>query len=229
MHDLSQLDARQISTLMGVSDKIGKLNHARNQGWHQEYARDPSAKPAIYLFDGDAYKGLDAYTLFAKQIQYLNAHLGILSGLYGLLRPLDLILPYRLEMGTRFECDGYDNLYDFWCKPLTDLVIKRMQETDSNTLVNVASNEYFGALDQAQLVSAGIRIITPRFEDQKNGVYKVISFYAKKARGMMVRFCAEHAIRDAQALKDFDMRGYRYHGEGSDADTWIFRRDADVH
>ncbi|MDO5651603.1 MAG: peroxide stress protein YaaA [Moraxella sp.] len=219
---LKTLDVLDIQELMSVSAKIAELNVARNQAWHKDYQDDEHAKPAAYLFDGDAYKGLDAYELSVNEINYLNAHLGILSGLYGLLKPLDLMLPYRLEMGIKLATANHTDLYSYWGDTITELINSRMQALGSGTLVNLASNEYFGAIKTDKL---NARLITPRFEDQKDDVYKVISFYAKRARGLMARFCAVNNISHAEELKGFDMEGYYYCDTLSDDTTWVFRRE----
>lgn len=221
---LKSLDVIDIQELMKVSAKIAQLNVTRNQAWQLPF--DKTAKPAIYLFDGDAYKGLDAYELTSTEIEYLNQHLGILSGLYGIVRPLDLILPYRLEMGTKLAVDGHSDLYDFWGDDITSVINQRLCQLQSNTLVNLASNEYFGAVNTNKINAS---IITPRFEDRsKNGEYKVISFYAKRARGLMTRFCAVNNIKKAADLTSFDMEGYYYCPDKSDDDTWVFLRDEPV-
>lgn len=219
MQTLKQCDVIDIQELMGVSAKIAELNVMRNQQW--AYPFDETAKPAVYLFDGDVYTGLDAYTLNKAEIDYLNTHLGILSGLYGLLKPLDLMLPYRLEMGTKFKTPQADNLYQYWGDTITTLINERITESGSDVLVNLASSEYYGAVNPAKI---NARIITPRFEDEKNGKFKVISFYAKKARGLMVNYAATHGITDPEALKDFDTDGYYFVPELSDDDHWLFRR-----
>lgn len=217
---LKTLDAIDISELMKVSAKIGELNALRNARWQVPF--DDSAKPAVYLFDGDAYKGLDAYELSTDEMAYLNRHLGILSGLYGLLRPLDLIMPYRLEMGTPLMVADSKNLYEFWGDVITNAINAHMANIGSTTLINIASNEYFGAVNRNKIHG---KIITPRFEDNKNGDYKVISFYAKRARGLMARFCAVNAIQKADDLKEFDMEGYYFVKDKSTDNEWLFRRD----
>lgn len=220
MHTLKGCDAIDIQELMGVSAKIAQLNVARNHAWC--YPFDDHAKPAVYLFDGDVYTGLDAYALTQKQILYLNTHLGILSGLYGLLKPLDLMLAYRLEMGTKFKTPTADNLYQYWGDTITHLINQRIVQSGSDVLINLASGEYYKAVNE-RLINA--TIITPTFLDQKNGKYKVVSFYAKKARGMMVNFAAINDISDPQALQDFDMDGYYFDENSSDDTTWVFKRD----
>lgn len=219
MQTLKHCDVLDIQELMGVSAKIAQLNVDRNQRW--AYPFDDTAKPAVYLFDGDVYTGLDAYALNQEQITYLNQHLGILSGLYGLLKPLDLMLPYRLEMGVKFKTPQADNLYQFWGDSITEAINQNLAKT-GDTLVNLASNEYFSAVN-AKKINA--QIITPRFEDEKNGKYKVISFYAKKARGMMVNFAAKHNISHPDELKAFDSEGYYFVPQLSGEHEWVFRRD----
>ncbi len=149
-------------------------------------------------------------------------HLGILSGLYGLLKPLDLMQPYRLEMGTKLKNERGDTLYEFWGEQITDAINTRMTNSDNKVLVNLASNEYFKAVKKKALDA---QIVTPRFEDEKNGQYKVISFYAKKARGLMVKYAADNKLTDAEQLKQFDLAGYYYCADVSDDQTWTFRRD----
>lgn len=217
---LKQLDKDDIKDLMKVSDNIASLNVKRFNDWATPF--DDHAKAAIYLFAGDAYKGLNASELSAKEIGYLNEHLGILSGLYGLLRPLDSILPYRLEMGTRLRINGYANLYEFWGDAITELLQHRMQAGGHNTLVNLASNEYFSAINTKQLTTP---IVTPKFLDKKDGEYKIISFYAKRARGLMTRFCAVNALSDVNDLKGFDMEQYYFCDEKSSVTDWVFLRD----
>ncbi|WP_114800282.1 peroxide stress protein YaaA [Moraxella canis] len=219
MQSLKDCDVIDLQELMGVSAKIAELNVDRNQRWAYPFGED--AKPAIYLFAGDVYTGLDAYHLDKNEIGYLNDRLGILSGLYGLLRPLDLMLPYRLEMGTKFKTAKADNLYQFWGDKITDQINEHLKQSDQ-VLVNLASNEYFSAVNPSKIKG---RIITPRFEDEKNGKYKVVSFYAKKARGLMVNYAAKYQLTNAEDLKNFDSEGYYFVPELSDEDNWVFRRD----
>lgn len=153
---------------------------------------------------------------------YVNEHLGILSGLYGVLKPLDLIQPYRLEMGTKLKNERGDNLYEFWGEEVTKTINARMADSEDKVLINLASNEYFKAVKKKVL---NAEIITPRFEDEKNGRYKVISFYAKKARGLIVKYAADNKLTESEQLKQFDLAGYYYVDELSDDKTWVFRRD----
>lgn len=222
MQILKQKDPIDLQELMGVSKKIADLNANRNQDWQLPFDTD-NAKPAVYMFDGDAYRGLDIATLDLPAIDYLNSNLGILSGLYGLLKPLDLMAAYRLEMGTALATESAKDLYEFWGNNITKLVNQRLEDSlGENVLVNLASNEYFKAVNTKRIDA---NIITPRFEDYKNGNYKVISFYAKKARGMMTRFAALNQLTSTEDLKEFNLDGYYYCQKASDDKTWTFRRD----
>lgn len=229
MKILKSKEPVDLQELMSISDDLAQLNAQRNQDWawsEQKPFDESNAKAAAYLFDGDVYTGLDVYNLDKETVIYLNEHLGILSGLYGVLKPLDLIQPYRLEMGTKLKNDRGDNLYQFWGEEVTEVINQRMSESsehgEENVLINLASNEYFKAVKKKSL---NADIITPRFEDEKNGKYKVISFYAKKARGLMVKYAADNKITKAEQLKKFDVAGYYYVDELSDEHNWTFRRD----
>ena len=226
MKNLKAKEPIDLQELMSISDDLAQLNAKRNQDWawsENEPFTDNNAKPAGYLFDGDVYSGLDMYHMDKETAIYVNEHLGILSGLYGVLKPLDLIQPYRLEMGTKLKNERGDNLYEFWGEAVTDAINARMADSDDKVLVNLASNEYFKVIKKKVL---NAEIITPRFEDEKNGQYKVISFYAKKARGLMVKYAADNKLTNAEQLKQFDLAGYYYVDELSDDKTWTFRRDA---
>ena len=226
MKNLKAKEPIDLQELMSISDDLAQLNAKRNQDWawsENEPFTDNNAKPAGYLFDGDVYSGLDMYHMDKETAIYVNEHLGILSGLYGVLKPLDLIQPYRLEMGTKLKNERGDNLYEFWGEAVTDTINARMADSDDKVLVNLASNEYFKVIKKKAL---NAEIITPRFEDEKNGQYKVISFYAKKARGLMVKYAADNQLTNAEQLKQFDLAGYYYVDELSDDKTWTFRRDA---
>lgn len=220
MKTLKNKDVIDLQELMGISAKIAELNVVRNQNW--TYPFDDNKKPAIYLFDGDVYTGLDAYSLTTDEILYLNQHLGILSGLYGILKPLDNMLPYRLEMGTKLKTPHANDLYDYWGDEITDVINNSIKNSGSDVLINLASGEYFKAVNTAKIK---VDIITPKFLDQKNGQYKIISFYAKKARGMMMNFCAKHQITNPNELKNFDMDGYYFDKKASSDDEWVFKRD----
>ncbi len=225
MKNLKSKEPIDLQELMSISDDLAQLNAERNQQWswsNDEPFTLDNAKPAGYLFDGDVYTGLDMYHMDKETAIYVNEHLGILSGLYGVLKPLDLIQPYRLEMGTKLKNERGDNLYEFWGEAVTDTINARMADTDDKTLINLASNEYFKVIKKKALDA---EVITPRFEDEKNGTYKVISFYAKKARGLMVKYAADNKLTKAEQLKQFDLAGYYYVDELSDDKTWTFRRD----
>jgi len=218
-----------LQEMMSISDDLAQLNAERNQQWSwskdkpfTDDTSDNAAKPAGYLFDGDVYTGLDMYNMDKETAIYVNEHLGILSGLYGVLKPLDLIQPYRLEMGTKLKNKRGDNLYEFWGEEVTDAINAHMADSDDKVLINLASNEYFKSVKKKAL---NAEVITPRFEDEKNGQYKVISFYAKKARGLMVKYAADNKLTKAEQLKKFDLAGYYYVDELSDDKTWTFRRD----
>jgi len=225
MKNLKAKEPIDLQELMSISDDLAQLNAKRNQDWawsENEPFTDNNAKPAGYLFDGDVYSGLDMYHMDKEAAIYVNEHLGILSGLYGVLKPLDLIQPYRLEMGTKLKNERGDNLYEFWGEAVTDAINARMADSEDKVLINLASNEYFKVIKKKAL---NAEIITPRFEDEKNGQYKVISFYAKKARGLMVKYAADNKLTNAEQLKRFDLAGYYYVDELSDDKTWTFRRD----
>jgi cytoplasmic iron level regulating protein YaaA (DUF328/UPF0246 family) len=229
MKILKSKEPIDLQEMMSISDDLAQLNAKRNQDWHwskeQPFIQDSAvntAKPAGYLFDGDVYTGLDMYHMDKDTAIYVNKHLGILSGLYGVLKPLDLIQPYRLEMGTKLKNERGDNLYEFWGEEVTNTINARMADSDDKVLVNLASNEYFKVVKKKVL---NAEIITPRFEDEKNGKYKVISFHAKKARGLMVKYAADNELTNAEQLKQFDLAGYYYVDELSDNKTWVFRRD----
>lgn len=210
-----------IAALMKVSDKIAHLNAERFALWRQDMSNDATARAAVFAFRGDVYTGLDVDNFSHAQLHAAQQRLRILSGLYGLLKPLDRIRPYRLEMGTSLSNAKGANLYHFWGKKLTEQLARDMQEQGSEVLVNLASQEYFKAVDEKALPHA---VISPVFEDEKNGHYKIISFYAKKARGLMAAWLLKEGITQAQELTDFDVAGYRYHQAGSTPNKPLFRR-----
>ncbi|MDO5640307.1 MAG: peroxide stress protein YaaA [Neisseria sp.] len=220
MAELRGLAPQDLAALMHVSDKIALLNAERNAAWHTPFTPD-NAKQAVYLFNGDVYEGIDAASLPEQGVSYLQNHVRLLSGLYGLLRPLDLMQPYRLEMGTPFANSRGKNLYEFWGGRITAALNQTLAEAGSDTLVNLASQEYFKSVDPKKL---NARLITPVFKDEKNGQYKIISFYAKKARGLMVRYAADRQITDPEALKSFDYEGYAFNAAASSANEWVFLR-----
>lgn len=207
---------QDIAELMHLSDKLALLNFERFQSWQTEFA-PPQAKQAVLMFMGDVYEGLDAASLTPDQFDYLSQHLRILSGLYGLLRPLDLMLPYRLEMGTALPNAHGKDLYAFW----GDTLARTINALNPGVVVNLASNEYFKAVHAKKLACP---VITPVFEDWSGGKYKVVSFYAKRARGLMVRWAALHGVTDPEQLKEFDLEGYAFDVAASDESTWRMRR-----
>ncbi|SRR5690554_611672 len=217
---LKELEPHQVSNLMSISDKLGQLNAERFRDWHTPFTPD-NARQAILAFKGDVYTGLDAESFNEDDFAFAQKHLRMLSGLYGLLKPLDLMQPYRLEMGTKFENRRGKDLYAFWGSKLTDALNRQLAE-DDQVLVNLASNEYFKSVQAKKLDG---RLVTPQFKDWKNGKYKIISFYAKKARGLMCRYAIQNRITQADDLKGFNLEGYYFSEEQSDNNNWVFLRD----
>ncbi|OSI08444.1 Protein of uncharacterised function (DUF328) [Neisseria animaloris] len=224
MTELRLLAPQQLAELMHVSDKIALLNAERNSAWHTPFTPE-NAKQAVYMFNGDVYEGLNAASLNQTAVDYLQNHVCLLSGLYGVLRPLDLMQPYRLEMGTPFANSRGKNLYEFWGGKITGNLNQILDEKGSDTLINLASQEYFKAVDTKNLKA---NIITPVFKDEKNGQYKIISFYAKRARGLMVRYAAEHAVTEPEQLKNFDYEGYAFNAAASSEKEWVFLRKEQI-
>ncbi|MCP8899735.1 peroxide stress protein YaaA [Gilvimarinus xylanilyticus] len=218
--ELRELSPADISGLMKISDKLGVLNFDRYQAFKTPFS-PANAKQAALAFQGDVYTGLAAETFKARDFDFAQKHLRILSGLYGLLRPLDLIQPYRLEMGTKFKNQRGDNLYQFWGDSLTTAINEQLAATKGKVLVNLASNEYYKAVKPKQVDA---EIITPLFKDWKNGQYKIISFYAKKARGLMSAYIIKNRITSAEDLKGFDVDGYGFAPELSKEREWVFTR-----
>ncbi|MCG7497603.1 peroxide stress protein YaaA [Vibrio sp. Of7-15] len=216
-----QLTPSDIATLMKVSDKIAGLNAARFEQWQPEFTQE-NARQAILAFKGDVYTGLDANSLTEDDFQYAQQHLRMLSGLYGLLKPLDLMQPYRLEMGTKLANKRGTNLYQFWGTVITEKLNQALSEQGDDVLVNLASNEYFKAVKPKSLEA---KVITPVFKDCKNGTYKVISFYAKKARGMMARYIIEKRLDNVEQLKEFDVAGYYFVEAESTTTEFVFKRE----
>ena len=221
VEDVRGLNPDDIGALMGVSEQIAHLNHERFMNWQSESTSD-NAKQAVLAFKGDVYTGLQAETLSEDDLDFAQTRLRILSGLYGLLRPLDLMQPYRLEMGLKFTNQRGKNLYEFWGEQLTDTLNADLVSAKTEVLINLASNEYFKAV-KPKLLNADI--ITPQFKDLKNGQYKMISFFAKKARGLMARYIIDNRITEPEALKSFSEAGYYYSDEQSQGDQWVFLRD----
>lgn len=217
---LRQLSSLDISELMKVSTKIADLNFDRYESWDKRFT-EKNAKQAVLAFKGDVYTGLDAETFTSKDFTFAQQHLRILSGLYGLLRPLDLMQPYRLEMGTRLSTDHGKNLYEFWGSTITEGLNAQLKKIKADTLINLASNEYFKAVKPKQLNG---EIITPAFKEFKDGDYKMIGIYAKKARGMLSRYIIKQQLSDPQDIKAFDEDGYKFSKKLSRGNTWVFSR-----
>ena len=211
---------QEIATLMDLSDKLAALNVARYQAWSSKFTAS-NAKQAALAFDGDVYDGLLAKTLKPKQLEWAQDHVCILSGLYGVLRPLDWMQPYRLEMGTALVTDSGKNLYQFWGSQLSDYLNTRLTADSTPVVVNLASQEYFKAVDQKVLKA---RVIECVFEDWKSGQYKIISFFAKRARGLMARYAIEHKVGTPAGLRKFDTDGYQFAPDASAPDRMVFRR-----
>lgn len=218
---LKRKSPEEISELMSLSPALTALNVRRFQEWRPEFSAE-TARPAVLTFNGDVYEGLDARSLSRTDLDWAQEHLVILSGLYGVLRPLDLMRPYRLEMGTRLEVGRARNLYEFWGDRLAHYISERLQQQGGEPiLVNVASEEYFKSVRRPALKA---RVIQCVFEDWKSGTYKVISFHAKRARGLLVRFAVQNRIDQPAGLCDFNLEGYAFAAEASDNDRLVFRR-----
>jgi cytoplasmic iron level regulating protein YaaA (DUF328/UPF0246 family) len=219
---LRTMPPAQIGSLMSISDSLAQLNVARYASWSKKFTPDNS-RPAMLAFDGDVYEGLDARSLNARQLDWAQKHLRILSGLYGLLRPLDLMQPYRLEMGTRLATKRGKDLYAFWGDQITEALNESLTVAKAQALVTLASEEYFKSVKPAKLDRP---VITPVFEEWKGGGYKIVSFFAKRARGLMARYAIEHKLTKPEQLKDFDSEGYGFDAKASNEARWIFRRRA---
>lgn len=221
IRELRKLAPEDLSELMHVSPKIAELNFARNLNWKTPFSPD-NARQALFAFKGDVYTGIEVENYSAADLRFAQRHLRILSGLYGLLRPLDLMQPYRLEMGTRLANARGRDLYAFWGGRITEALNRALADQKDEVLVNLASNEYFRAVDAAALNG---RIITPVFKDSRNGACKVISFYAKKARGMMTSWIVHNRVKKVKELENFDVAGYRFDPGMSKGDELVFTRD----
>lgn len=215
---LKKMSPQQLASLMSISPKLADLNALRYSEWQYPYPEGKS-RPALAAFKGDVYEGLKAWELTDSQVEFADTHLRILSGLYGLLKPTDMILPYRLEMGTALEVNGHGNLYQFWGDRITNAAKKALKASGSGVLVNLASNEYSKAIN---FKSLGARVVTPTFKKFREGKFKFVSFSAKRARGLMTRFVIDRGISDPEQLKLFDYDGYGYIDELSDGDQWVF-------
>ena len=223
VNDLKKYSPKQISDLMKVSDKIGLLNADRYKNWSLPF-NEGNSKQAVFAFQGDVYQGLEIDSFSEDDLIYAQDYFRILSGLYGLLKPLDLIQPYRLEMGTSFKNKRGKNLYNFWNTRITELLNKELELSKSQYLLNLASNEYYKVIQPNGLNAT---VITPIFKDFKNGQYKIISFFAKRARGMMASFHLKNKINNPEDLKSFNMAGYTFNDDMSIDNQLVFTRRQD--
>lgn len=218
LRDLSPAD---LARLMDISDQLAVLNVTRYAQWSTPFTVK-NARPALFAFNGDVYEGLDARGLDAAALDYAQAHLRILSGLYGVLRPFDLMQAYRLEMGCRLKNQAGRDLYAFWGDTITDaLAADLAAQPSGRVLVDLASEEYFKAVRPLRL---GVRIVTPVFEERKGSAYRIVSFHAKRARGLMCRYASTHHVTQVEDLKSFDLEDYVFEPRVSDTDRWVFRR-----
>lgn len=221
IRELRELAPQDLSDLMGISTSLAELNYDRYAAWGEPFNRR-NAKQAMFAFNGDVYMGLKSTEFSERDLTWAQKHLRILSGLHGVLKPLDLIQPYRLEMGTRLPNGRGGDLYEFWRDKVTAALNDAIDAQRQPILVNLASNEYFSAVDTTRIAA---RIITPTFKDLKNGRYKFISFFAKKARGLMAAYLIKNRVSTLKALKAFDWQGYRFSPAESSANDWVFLRD----
>ena len=219
---LQKLDAKAIGELMHISPKLAKLNYDRYQKYQRTHNKDNS-RQAILAFTGDVYQGMNLAEWSPVDFDTAQSQIRILSGLYGVLRPLDKIQPHRLEMGTRLKTTHGDNLYEFWGSTITEQLNKDLKSSGSDLVVNLASNEYFSSVNPEKLNGT---LVTPVFKDEKNGVFKVISFYAKKARGMMADFIVRHRVKSVEDLKTFNTDGYQFSAKDSKDNTLAFLRSS---
>ena len=213
---------QDIASLMSISDALAALNVARYGAWSPRFTRE-NARQAVMAFNGDVYEGLQAATLSLPDLDWAQQHLAILSGLYGVLRPLDLMQPYRLEMGTRLATDAGANLYQFWGTRIAEHLNRQLADDTDPVVVNLASQEYFKAVDRKALSA---RVVECVFEDGKGGAYKIISFYAKRARGLMARWAIQQRASTPRQLEGFDLEGYAFHPAASSPERLVFRRAA---
>ncbi|MCB1672656.1 MAG: peroxide stress protein YaaA [Gammaproteobacteria bacterium] len=218
--DLRKLSPEDLSGLMHMSSKLGALNYERYANWHVPFDRE-NARPAIFTFIGDVYQGLEAASFSTADLNFAQKHLRILSGLYGVLKPLDLMQAYRLEMGTRLATGKGRDLYSFWGDKLTRSLNQDLAAERGRILVNLASNEYFSAVDTASLDG---KVVTPAFKDYSNGKYRFLSFFAKQARGMMAAYIIKNRVTSVAKLKDFNTAGYQYSAEESSETKPVFLR-----
>ncbi|MEJ2894481.1 peroxide stress protein YaaA [Bordetella avium] len=220
---LKTKSADEIAGLMSLSQALAELNVGRYAAWKKTFTLD-NARQAVLAFNGDVYEGLEATSLSASQLDWAQEHVVILSGLYGALRPLDLMQPYRLEMGTRLETPKGKNLYEYWGSTIAAYLNERQEGEGAPCIINLASEEYFKAVDLKTLKA---RVVQCVFQDWKGGAWKIISFHAKRARGLMVRYAIEHRAKTPEALQAFDREGYVFDASASSADKLVFRRRLD--
>lgn len=218
---LKSLSPQGVSALMGLSDKLGALNYERFQEWSTPFTAENS-RPAVLAFKGDVYQGLAADQMSAAELNWAQDNLRILSGLYGLLRPLDLMQPYRLEMGTKFSNQRGSDLYQFWGDIITKQINSLLSKDSYAVLLNLASNEYFKSVQHKNIQG---RIVTPVFMDKKSDKFKIISFFAKKARGLMSSYIIKNRITNVEDIKGFDVDGYSFNSAMSEGDKWVFTRE----
>ena len=218
---LKEKEPKDIASLMGLSDKLATLSFDRYQSWKPAKSVSSDSKPSMLVFKGDVYQGLNAEDFSNKDLKFAQKHLRILSGLYGILRPMDIMKPYRLEMGTKLETSKGKNLYEFWGELVQNNVIDDLSSQKSDLLINLASKEYFSVLGK---MPEFINVVSPVFKDYKSGKYKIISFYAKKARGLMARWIIQNKITDFEQLINFDIDGYKYSKAESTISEPVFLR-----
>tara|TARA_B100000212_G_scaffold302870_1_gene249367 strand:- start:516 stop:1283 length:768 start_codon:yes stop_codon:yes gene_type:complete len=219
--DLKSKKTNEIANLMKISDKLASLNSDRYKSWKGLKNETVNSKQAIFVFKGDVYQGLDINSFKKKDLEYSQNHLRLLSGLYGLLKPLDVIEPYRLEMGTKLKTDKGKNLYEFWGQEICNEIVKDLKSIKSNTIINLASNEYFDSVKNIKEIS---NVVSPVFKDFSKGKYKIISFYAKKARGLMAAWILKNKIKEDK-LNNFNSDGYYFSPEESSENSPVFLRD----
>ena len=219
---LKEKEPKDIASLMGLSDKLATLNFDRYHSWKASKVVSNDTKPSMLVFKGDVYQGLDAENFNSNQLKFAQQHLRILSGLYGILRPMDVIKPYRLEMGTKLQTPKGKNLYEFWGSVIQDNVLDDLSSQKSDLLINLASKEYFSVLGK---MPDYVNVISPVFKDYKNGKHKIISFYAKRARGLMAKWIIQQKIKDFEKLSDFNLDGYYYSEKESTLTEPVFLRD----
>lgn len=221
--ELRHYPPQKIASLMGISDNLAELNHRRYAQWVPEFPKS-DARPAVLAFKGDVYLGLEGSTLSERDFTWAQKHIRILSGLHGILRPLDRIRPYRLEMGTRLKTSRGGNLYEFWGSKVTEALNTAIAEQGDDILINLASDEYYRVLQPEEI---NARIIKVHFREWKNGKYQFLSFFAKKARGSMARYMVDKRVKTLKALRAFDYEGYEYNEDLSSGDSWFFTRKQD--